>query len=681
MAQIRSLAVEPQSVETPTWRSTRYKHWIEGFIVDGDYWLVKVNKRTFMRYTEYIWNELIPPFPVPVGEGVPTLVNPDNPFYIWKKKPEQWHLCWFQWEGAKLTIVDMVTNEVIGHGLHPRGKAMVYSSPGVLPDDPDYPEDCWEYERIQSVNFFRAFGQEVTDLSMPSKERILQEIPLHQYYHGIAHGDQHVAEISLSPRVQLSTTEVGAVMSEPFLFAFADHCDAMDSFEPGTWAPTLSGNKRGHFVTGLRYVGHYGDAFKYVIEWKDRLFNYVKQGKGWVDAFEEALNDVPEVTPIVDIFEGSEEVSYWADITEVAVQSWAIAGEQVNISIKVRNITNYAFRIGVAVSAGTAFTYLTPILTQSGATTTFATNFIMPNNSVVVTIRSYMVIANVYGIDDWYQDDVVTREVSLAVEEYTLTMGVEPSGSGYTIPAIGNYTYRKGTPIQFSAHPYSGYEFDQWFVRIGTSQESYPYSSGEVLMDADTALIAFFKAIEVVVKYTLGTSVNPSGSGYIIPSSGTYDKGSNVTLTAYPYSGYELDYWKDEVGHTFRTQSIQIIMDKDRYLVAYFRQKVEEEYYTLTVTIIPSGSGTVEPSGGTFKKGQVVTITAYPALGGVLFDHWEGTDDNYINPTTVTMDYDKHVIANFVLEEEKPPDWASMLAPVMLIGMMGFIIAGAKRMF
>ncbi len=74
--------------------------------------------------------------------------------------------------------------------------------------------------------------------------------------------------------------------------------------------------------------------------------------------------------------------------------------------------------------------------------------------------------------------------------------------------------------------------------------------------------------------------------------------------------------------------------------------------YTLTTSVSPSGSGSVDPSGGTFDAGTVVTLTANPASGW-QFDHWSGTDNNAINPTTVTMNSNKSVTAYF---EEIPAE-------------------------
>lgn len=70
--------------------------------------------------------------------------------------------------------------------------------------------------------------------------------------------------------------------------------------------------------------------------------------------------------------------------------------------------------------------------------------------------------------------------------------------------------------------------------------------------------------------------------------------------------------------------------------------------YTLTTNIIGSGSvsSNPEPSGGTFSDGTVVTLTAIPDAG-YQFTDWSGDVSGASNTTTVTMNSDKSVTANF----------------------------------
>jgi uncharacterized repeat protein (TIGR02543 family) len=68
--------------------------------------------------------------------------------------------------------------------------------------------------------------------------------------------------------------------------------------------------------------------------------------------------------------------------------------------------------------------------------------------------------------------------------------------------------------------------------------------------------------------------------------------------------------------------------------------------YTLTTNTVGQGSVTLNPSGGTYNQGTVVTVTANPSSGW-QFDDWSGDLSGSANPTTITMNSNKSVTANF----------------------------------
>jgi len=77
--------------------------------------------------------------------------------------------------------------------------------------------------------------------------------------------------------------------------------------------------------------------------------------------------------------------------------------------------------------------------------------------------------------------------------------------------------------------------------------------------------------------------------------------------------------------------------------------------YTLTTHVSPSNAGyiTLNPSGGKYDAGTVVTVTAH-ANSGYAFDHWSG-DASGSNPTIgITMDGNKSITAYFVAVPPPP---------------------------
>lgn len=76
--------------------------------------------------------------------------------------------------------------------------------------------------------------------------------------------------------------------------------------------------------------------------------------------------------------------------------------------------------------------------------------------------------------------------------------------------------------------------------------------------------------------------------------------------------------------------------------------------YTLSVSVSPSGGGSVSPSDGEYQEGTQVAVTATPA-SGYTFDYWAGDASGSLAATTVTMDSDKSITAYFVAEAPPPP--------------------------
>ncbi|HEX3046346.1 MAG TPA: hypothetical protein VHY08_16430 [Bacillota bacterium] len=73
-----------------------------------------------------------------------------------------------------------------------------------------------------------------------------------------------------------------------------------------------------------------------------------------------------------------------------------------------------------------------------------------------------------------------------------------------------------------------------------------------------------------------------------------------------------------------------------------------DTYYTLTITISPSGAGTVTPaSGSSFKKGSVAALAPH-AAAGYIFDRWEGLNGAEVTNYKITMNSDKYITAVFV---------------------------------
>ena len=74
---------------------------------------------------------------------------------------------------------------------------------------------------------------------------------------------------------------------------------------------------------------------------------------------------------------------------------------------------------------------------------------------------------------------------------------------------------------------------------------------------------------------------------------------------------------------------------------------VEPIEHTLSTSVSPENSGTINPSTGTVNNGEEISITATPAAEFV-FDKWTGDVSGTDNTIAVKMDSNKSVTANFI---------------------------------
>jgi len=216
--------------------------------------------------------------------------------------------------------------------------------------------------------------------------------------------------------------------------------------------------------------------------------------------------------------------------------------------------------------------------------------------------------------------------------EYRLSVTTEPVGGGQVSLSPSYDDYSKGTQVSLTASPSAEYEFVSW-----SGDASGVSPTVTVTMDSDKEVTANFRVIE----YALTAAVSPPEGGQISPSSGTYDSGDSVSLTAMPSAGYEFVSWS---GHASGVSpAVEITMNSDKKVTANFR--VIE--YALTAAVSPPEGGRVSPSVGIYNIGSQVTLTATPSAE-YEFVSWSG-DASGVSPTvTVTMDSDKEVTANFV---------------------------------
>ena len=217
---------------------------------------------------------------------------------------------------------------------------------------------------------------------------------------------------------------------------------------------------------------------------------------------------------------------------------------------------------------------------------------------------------------------IVANFVEELPGQYDLTTG-STEGGLVTQPGEGTFTYEEGERVTLTASPASGYRFSHWSGDgTGTS------ATTTVTMDRDRNVTATF-----VRQYTLSTSVSPFGGGSVVPSSGTYDAGTSVTLAASPASGYHFSHWTgDSTGTSVITT---VTIDRDMHVVGNFGDVENDEP---TITLSP-------PAG---VPGTGVTVRGYCFAADQWVDiYYAGTRVAEVRTTIATTSF----AATFVVPE------------------------------
>jgi len=151
-----------------------------------------------------------------------------------------------------------------------------------------------------------------------------------------------------------------------------------------------------------------------------------------------------------------------------------------------------------------------------------------------------------------------------------------PSGGGYVERSPDRGFYQDGSSVTLTADPDEGWEFNYWGDDAKTKGRQL---SIDLVMDSNKRVTAYFKRSreDPNAGWILHIEV-PTGGGYVerSPDRGSYQDGSSVTLTADPDEGWEFNYWGDDAKTKGRQISINLVMDSNKVVTAYFRRSGSE---------------------------------------------------------------------------------------------------------
>ena len=213
-----------------------------------------------------------------------------------------------------------------------------------------------------------------------------------------------------------------------------------------------------------------------------------------------------------------------------------------------------------------------------------------------------------------------------------------------SVPSGGTTLW--GSAVTFTAAPAAGWTLAAW---AGDAENCAASDLRCVLTaDADLHVTAVFSYLTVTVEY----AESPRAGGTLtasVPSGGTTLRGSDVTFTAAPATGWALTAWAGDAENCAASDLRCVLTaDANLHVTAVF------SYLTVTVEYAesPRAGGTLTasvPSGGMTLRGSAVTFTAAPAAGWTL-TAWAGDDENCAASDlqcVLTADADLHVTATF----------------------------------
>ena len=224
------------------------------------------------------------------------------------------------------------------------------------------------------------------------------------------------------------------------------------------------------------------------------------------------------------------------------------------------------------------------------------------------SFHSWMVGGNIVSTSNPYSFTVtgnVTVTAVMSAVKYNIQCTVDPSGSG-TVSGTGSYHY--GDSVTLTATPAYGYTFKHWKENGGTLIAPNPY---QFTVTGNRTLVAVFSSMD---KRSIAAYPNPEKAGTVSGGGSFYD-GETCTLIATANQGATFSHWSKTIGGPSVSSSnpYQFTVNGDDTYYGNFTWN----QYNVTVSMTPSGHGTVTGS-GTYTYGDGCTCVATPDSGYIV---------------------------------------------------------------
>lgn len=222
-----------------------------------------------------------------------------------------------------------------------------------------------------------------------------------------------------------------------------------------------------------------------------------------------------------------------------------------------------------------------------------------------------------------------------SVETVMITAEANPV-SGGQIEGAGEKSINQ--EVILIANPASTYDFVSWAENesVLSTDQVYTFTA-----TSDRHLVANFE----LKSYTISANANPPEGG-TVSGTGTFQYGEMATLSATAADGFEFTNWTFGGSVLSTDPEYTFTVTEDLVLTANF----STEYYSITASVEPTGTGTVAGTGA-YTHNQTVQMQAVPATG---YEFVEWTVDGVTVSSNAVYSFiavaDLHLVANFAVQ-------------------------------
>ncbi len=191
--------------------------------------------------------------------------------------------------------------------------------------------------------------------------------------------------------------------------------------------------------------------------------------------------------------------------------------------------------------------------------TDFSSPFSYTWNTAFEVEGPHRIRAQAYSNEGYSSDS----EIEVTVRNQC-NLNIFYSSGGTTTPDTGTHSYSFGTEVPITAFPDTGYRFAGW---TGDVPQGHANDNPLLItVDSDKSITANF-----IEQCTLTLSAGTGGTTDPVPGSHTYDKGTEVSVSATPDSGYRFTGWTGDVpGGYENVIPVTITVDSDKSIAANF---------------------------------------------------------------------------------------------------------------